>query len=73
MSVVGETLKVHGVEALRVIDASVMPNIVSANTNAPTMALADRGMSLILSEGVPQRGVDIPYGETEDAGHGFAK
>jgi choline dehydrogenase len=73
MSVVGETLKVHGVEALRVIDASVMPNIVSANTNAPTMALADRGVSLILSEVVPQRGLDIPYGETEDAAHGFAK
>jgi len=73
MSVVGETLKVHGVEALRVIDASVMPNIVTANTNAPTMALADRALSLILSEGVPQRGVDIPHGGTEDASHAFAK
>jgi len=49
MSVVGETLKVHGVQALRVIDASVMPNIVSANTNAPTMALADRGLTLMLA------------------------
>jgi choline dehydrogenase len=49
MSVVGETLAVMGVDGLRVIDASVMPNIVSANTNAPTMALADRGLSLMLS------------------------
>ena len=49
MSVVDETLRVLGVQGLRVIDASIMPNIVSANTNAPTMALADRGMSLILS------------------------
>jgi choline dehydrogenase len=49
MSVVGETLAVMGVEGLRVIDASVMPNIVSANTNAPTMALADRGLSLMLA------------------------
>lgn len=49
MSVVGETLKVHGVQAVRVIDASVMPNIVSANTNAPTMALADRGLTLVLA------------------------
>ena len=49
MSVVGETLKVHGVQAVRVIDASVMPNIVSANTNAPTMALADRGLTLMLA------------------------
>jgi choline dehydrogenase-like flavoprotein len=49
MSVVDESLRVLGVQGLRVIDASIMPNIVSANTNAPTMALADRGMSLILS------------------------
>lgn len=48
LAVVSETLEVRGVERLRVLDASVMPNIVSANTNAPTMALADRGMSLIL-------------------------
>ena len=49
MTVVDETLRVLGVQGLRVIDASIMPNIVSANTNAPTMALADCGMSLILS------------------------
>ncbi|HEV7611245.1 MAG TPA: GMC family oxidoreductase [Steroidobacteraceae bacterium] len=55
MSVVSETLGVHGVENLRVIDASVMPNIVSANTNAPTMALADRGVSLMLSGGAAAR------------------
>ena len=54
-SVVSETLGVHGVEGLRVIDASVMPNIVSANTNAPTMALADRGVSLLLSGGAGAR------------------
>jgi choline dehydrogenase len=49
MSVVSPTLEVFGVEGVRVIDASVMPNIVSANTNAPTMALADRALSLMLS------------------------
>jgi choline dehydrogenase len=49
MSVVTATLEVLGVQGLRVVDASVMPNIVSANTNAPTMALADRGLSLMLS------------------------
>jgi choline dehydrogenase len=48
MSVVSAALKVFGVEGVRVIDASVMPNIVSANTNAPTMALADRGLSLLI-------------------------
>ena len=50
MSVVDPHLRVLGVQGLRVIDASAMPNIVSANTNAPTMALADRAMSLLLSE-----------------------
>lgn len=55
MSVVSDTLGVHGVEGLRVIDASVMPNIVSANTNAPTMALADRGVSLMLAGGAGAR------------------
>ena len=55
-SVVDETLKVLGVQGLRVIDASVMPNIVSANTNAPTMALADRGLSLMLAGAGGDRG-----------------
>lgn len=49
MSVVDARLRVLGVEGLRVIDASVMPNIVSANTNAPTMALADRALTLLVS------------------------
>jgi choline dehydrogenase len=48
MSVVSPVLKVFGVEGVRIIDASVMPNIVSANTNAPTMAIADRGLSLLI-------------------------
>jgi choline dehydrogenase len=48
LSVLDPALRVLGVERLRVIDASAMPNIVSANTNAPTMALADRAVSLLL-------------------------
>lgn len=60
MSVVDPRLRVFGVQGLRVIDASVMPNIVSANTNAPTMALADRAMSLLLSQpAAPYRGTQI--------------
>jgi choline dehydrogenase len=46
-AVVSPDLRVRGIDGLRVIDASVMPKLVSANTNAPTMALADRGMSLM--------------------------
>ncbi|WP_276202849.1 GMC family oxidoreductase [Geminicoccus roseus] len=46
-SVVGPDLRVQGVEGLRVIDASIMPKLVSANTNAPTMAIADRAISIM--------------------------
>lgn len=48
-SVVDADLRVRGTRNLRVIDASIMPNITSANTNAPTMALASKGVDLILA------------------------
>jgi choline dehydrogenase len=47
LAVLDAELRVRGVDGLRVIDASAMPKLVSANTNAPTMALADRAVSLI--------------------------
>lgn len=47
MSVVNAVLCVHGVERLRVIDASIMPQIVSGNTNAPTMMIAERGAEFV--------------------------
>ncbi|WP_433555237.1 GMC family oxidoreductase [Pseudonocardia xinjiangensis] len=49
-AVVDLELRVHGVEGLRVADASVMPSIVSANTNATTLAIAERAAALMTGE-----------------------
>ena len=49
-SVVDGRCRVHGIEALRVVDASIMPTPVSGNTNGPTMAVAARAAELILAD-----------------------
>jgi choline dehydrogenase len=52
-SVVSDELKVHGLQNLRVIDASVMPSMPSANTYSATMVIAEKGSDLVRGKAAP--------------------
>ena len=51
MAVVDQYCRVRGIEGLRVIDASIMPDVVRANTNASTVMIGERAADLIINEG----------------------
>jgi choline dehydrogenase len=58
-AVVDERLRVHGIERLRIVDGSIMPTVVSGNTNAAIVMIAEKGADMILRDAAAQAPISI--------------
>ena len=54
LAVVDPELRVHGLSGLRVIDASIMPTMLSANLNAGALMIGEKGADLVRGQGLPR-------------------
>jgi choline dehydrogenase-like flavoprotein len=59
--VVDAQLRVHGLDGLRIADASVMPTIVGGNTSAPTMMIGEKAADLVLARHGAPAGASLPH------------
>ena len=64
MAVTDDRLRVHGIGGLRVVDCSIMPTLVSGNTSAPVVMIAEKASDMIIAD---ERAASVPAGQSERA------
>jgi choline dehydrogenase-like flavoprotein len=63
LAVVDQELRVHGLDGLRVIDASIMPTLISGNTQATSIMIGEKGAHHVLNPGAGHRAAGVPHAE----------